>query len=215
MLEILEIVDGAILVTVYLALSLFLPFALFGVAAAVVATVLRIPLSAIPGLRGERGVRPNPFVAAIRFVFNGAIPLLVGVAAVLAGLDRLTAGASTDPTVVFAGGTHALVVVLVGIQDAALRTWTGLAPGDVIARMGAADGPALLGVFTQLVGAHLATWLTPQVSLDTAREVFDAGVAIVTALALGLSPLRALRARRASRAEFSSRAWSIGARESE
>jgi hypothetical protein len=166
-------------------------------------------------MRGERGARAHPLVAIVRFVLLGAIPLALGAAAILAGLDRLTGGASADASVALAGGVHALVVVLVGVQDAALRAWTGLPPGDVIARVGSAGGADVLGVFTRLVGAHLAAWAGLTLAADTVRAIFAAGVAVITALALGLSPFRALRSARRGRDDFSRRAWSVGAREGE
>ena len=215
MLELLEVVDGAILITVYLAFTLFVPLAFFAAAAAIVGTVLRIPLSAIPGLRGERGARSHPLVAAVRLLIVGAIPLAIGAAAVLAGLDRLSGGTSTDVAVALAGGLHAVAVVLLGVQDGGFRAWTGLAPNEVIARVGAADGAGMLAVFARLVGTHLAAWAGVTARADTVRAVFDGGVALVATAAMGVSPLRGIRASRAARADFSSRAWSIGSRESE
>src|SRR5438105_8823749 len=192
MLDVLEIVDGAILATVYLVPTLFVPLALFAAAAAIVATVIRIPLKLVPGLRGQRDTRPPVLVGVFRGVIVGVIPFAVAATGLVAALGRLTSPASTDLVDLLVAGARDLIVLLAGIQDAAFRGWTGLAPAEVIARASAAEGFRPLGVLTQLVGAHLATFVGA-IAPETQRIAFAIAVAALTLLALGVSPLRALR----------------------
>ena len=213
MLEPLEILDGAILLTVYATLMLFVPLAFFGLAAGLVATVLRIPLSLVPGLRAERGVHPHPVVWVMRTIVAGLIPFAIGAGALLVALDRVVGDNSTDPIVAIAIGAREGLFLLLRVQDAGLRAWTGLAPVEVLARMGAVDGPRSLAVFTQLVGAHLAS--QAQVPAETFRSAFAIAVAVIAALAVGLSPLRGLRAARRTARESAQRLARYDARESD
>lgn len=210
MLEPLEIFDGAVLLVVYLALTAFVPLAFFGAAAGIIATVIRLPLSPLSRLFGERGERVHPLRALLRFVILGAIPGTIGVAVLLIALHRLAGGTGADLGDQLLAGVTTLVGTLGGLQDAAIRSWTGLAPADVLARVTAVDGLRPLAVWTALVGAHLATMLPVSVAPDTFRVVFAAGVAFVAVMALGLSPLRLLGALRRSRAAAPSVAGARG-----
>ncbi|OLC58677.1 MAG: hypothetical protein AUH85_00400 [Chloroflexi bacterium 13_1_40CM_4_68_4] len=212
MLEALEIFDGAILLVVYLALTVFVPVAFFGAGAGIVATIIRIPLSPISRLLGDRGERVHPLRAFARLIVLGVLPATIGVAAVLVGLHRLAGGNAPSLGGELAAGAGAVIGALGGIQDAAIRSWTGLAPADLFARVAAVDGLRPLAVWTSLVGARLATMLPVSVAPDSFRVVFAAGVAFVAVTAIGLSPLRLLGALRRSRVAAPSASGPAGAR---
>lgn len=200
MLELVEIAAGLVLLLVYVALTLFVPLALFGVLVGLVATVAAIPFGALAGAFGERGERRPAPVAAARLLLVGVIPAAVGLAVVLFAMGALV-GALGDPSASLAVGARAFVAILASAQDAGMRAWTGLSLEEALERTAAVDGLRPLGAFTALAAAHLYGALRPEVSLAAFRWIFALAVVAVWLAAVGASPLRlvasALRPRRA------------------
>ncbi len=187
-LEFVEIVDGAILLLVYLALTLFVPLALLGVVAGFFATLVNLPFEWIaPG--AARGERRGALFRLARAFFR-IVAWSIGIAAVLAVIAGLVGRFSSDPGQLLREGARLLVVAVVQVQDAGMRAWTGLGLGEVLARTAAADGLRPLGVFAALVAARVYDGLRPDVALGDFRWIFAVVVGSIALAFVGLSPLR-------------------------
>ena len=196
-------------------IELMLVVLVIGVLAGVIAVNLN-GVVANAKINSMKGTLTSLQTAVDTFAANkdGKFPTASGGAgALLVALDRVVGDNSTDPIVAIAIGAREGLFLLLRVQDAGLRAWTGLAPVEVLARMGAVDGPRSLAVFTQLVGAHLAS--QAQVPAETFRSAFAIAVAVIAALAVGLSPLRGLRAARRTARESAQRLARYDARESD
>ncbi len=188
MLELVEIVDGVVLFVVHLALTLFVPLALFVGLAGVVAMLVGLPLGLLARPFVGRGEARHPLRALLRLLIITAVPAAVGVAAVLFALATL-AGTAPDAGGGIAEGTRQFVGLIASLQDAGIRAWTGLALDDVLDRTARVDGLRPLGAFTALVAAHLYETLSPPTSLLVFRWVFALVVVSVSLAAIGASPL--------------------------
>ena len=192
MLELLDIVVGAILLIVFVGLAFIGPLLLFGVAAGTVAIIVRNPIEIVLSPLGERGARVHPIAELIRFVFGGAVPGVAGTALVVGVVGALVSHV-TGPLQALFQGTSALLAGFVRLEDAAMLSWTGFSLAEVLQRASPADAPHAVGMFGAFVIAHVYEWLHPGVSFDLFRWSLEGAVLFVALASVGASPLRLLR----------------------
>lgn len=196
MLELVEILDGLVLLLLYVVLTVFVPVALVGFLAGIVAIITRTILGLLPDAVSALfrvGGTPGRTTALISGLLLTGLQWMISIAAILYLLSFVGSGGGTGTLAgTLGGGARAAVEAFASLQDSSMGFWTGRTLAEVLAATGQTGDLHALGAFTALVAERLFVAVGPDLSLQTFRWVFALALGTVSLVSLGLTPVRKL-----------------------